>query len=136
MSQHKKYTIEVTEEQLNLISNACELSSRLRSGQFDNLRDILLDTIRTIRGDARTNFDWNHFNFETDYHFKGLKDLVDLDSNASYGIRESSETAKELYEIYYLIKHYFAERSSVYVSKLLVMTDKPKIKISEIEYEK
>ena len=46
----KKYTIEVTERQMNLIANACELSSRLRSGQFHELRDIFHDLECTLGG--------------------------------------------------------------------------------------
>lgn len=124
----KKYTIEVTERQMNLIANACELSSRLRSGQFHELRDIFHDLECTLGG-RRLSYD------EEETAINSLKRLFGLQSGESVGVRESSLIAKELYEIYYLVRHFFAiregESSNVYRNNLMRVTEGSTISIRE-----
>ncbi len=122
----KKYKVEVTEEQLKLISAACELESRLRSGQLHeiNLQMILDDIADEVGVQFKKDV--------ADRIVESLKALVGLEPGASLGIAESTERAKKLYEIYYLIKHHFAEGISVYKYDLRKLTDEPEIVIKDL----
>jgi len=115
-----KYTIDCTKEQLMLIGKACELSSRLRSGQLHELRYIIED---------KTDFKYDREGAEA--FIRMLKGVMGLCSNESIGIRQSTETAKKLYEIYYMIYHSQAKGISVYKNELLPVTEDKKIKITK-----
>lgn len=117
----------MTERQLNLMANACELSSRLRSGQFHELNEIFRDLTSNLK------VEYNYLNF--DALIRSLKEECSLEINESIGIAQSSDTAKELYEMYYMVRHYFADGISTYRSELLHVTKSPKIEISKLILE-
>lgn len=131
MVNQKKYSIELTEDQLRLICNACELSSRLRSGQFHELREIFHDLAKTV-GVKNLTYE------NEEMVILSIKKLFGLQSGESIGIRQSGETARELYEIYYLIRNFFAIQNdessvNVYRNELLEVTDQSKITIKELK---
>ncbi len=119
----KTYTITCTKEQLSLIARACELSCRLRSGQLNNLHQLLLE----IGDNEGVKYDYETI----DYLLGTLKILVGLNTNESIGIRQSTDTARNLYDIYRPIYEFDAKEPSVYTYKGDQTGEYPRINISE-----
>lgn len=113
-----EYRIELTKDQLMHIARACELSSRLRSGQLHEVMACL---------DDLTQGEYNHE--KANALIELLKSEVGLDANESIGVAQSTQTAKELYDIYRTIYHQFAKEPSVYRfdSPALAKLPKPRI---------
>ena len=123
MAKQRAVTVTMTDEQLKLIADACELASRLRSGQLHELDRILVG-VANHEGLALDRD-------EMDSLIVQVKSLIGLPANGSIGIRQSTSTAKKLYEIYYMIRHYYADPDSinVYNNKLLKVTNDKLIQI-------
>lgn len=113
------FTLKLTREQLNLIAEACELSSRLRSGQLYEVMACM---------DDLTKFEYDHDKVENLVEL--MKSEIGLNGNESIGIRESTEKAKRLYDIYRVIYHYFAKKPSVYAYEPIKMSKQRKIEIN------
>lgn len=128
------YVLTVTESQYKLIIYALELASRLESGQLKELIGYG-GPIRNLTQSGTSRL-IDPPNEVLEPIIDRLKNKIGLMSNQSIGIRQSTERARELYEMYYLMKHHEAIKDpdsiNVYKNKLMRVTDKPLIKIKEI----
>lgn len=128
-----KYTLEVTEDQYSLIIYATELASRLESGQLHELVNFGGPVMNLTHGEIEgiLNPDLKTLEGIVDK----LKNKLGLMSDESVGIRQSTQRAKELYEIYYTMKHHESVKNpysiNVYKNKLMRLTNKPLIKIKK-----
>lgn len=91
------YTLRVTKNQLQAISNACETCSRAAIGQFDKILDYCKDS------------NGKHINsYELTRSIESLiKPLMGLHMNASYGVGKFEE-ADVLFDMYQTIRHRLA----------------------------
>lgn len=87
-----KYRIEVTEEQMMIISQCLEMASRMICGQIEE------HYIFPFRDIVRKNLDLRD---SLDYHLEEIKKLLfpDLNVNASYGIGYTDKS-DHIYEMY------------------------------------
>ena len=124
------YTIELNKEQLKIISNCLEMSSRIMSGQITTntiypFRDIIYKSENNISTEL------------VDAHLKEVKRNLfpDLHQDAHHG-SSSSEESKQIYEMYKQIEHLLQKEKegvegensfNVHSSTPLKLTDKPLI---------
>lgn len=129
MSKEKMYTMQVTDRQLALIRKSTEFHSRMLSGQLRGLRDTLV--FDSVFGEGE--YDSGKWE-KVEKLLDNIKYELGLQYGESKGIAQSSEMAKELYEIYYMINHYF--KAGVYEYEIMKQTDKPLIQIQEDDQPK
>ena len=100
MATNTEYTITLNEKQARTIMFACEMLSRLKMGQFDNLRDICLR--KNIQIDIE----------EHNLIEKKLKSMYfpELSSSTYYGTsnKEIGETGQISFDIYQVIRQYIS----------------------------
>jgi hypothetical protein len=129
----KKYKIEFTEKQLQVVQEACEFLSRFSAGQIDSLPTSLYSYLyrkyKDIDEYCNRRDNWNkHLNL-------AKYNMFNLSSNESLGIGnpELTEQAKIAYDIYRPILEVFAKesdsKSSVYFYEGLTYSKEGRIKI-------
>ena len=130
---NKKITIEITENQLDVIRQACDVYSRVLCGQ--------VECLATDKNIFQRYMDNKCCRKATDEALKILKNIVfpELYPNASYGImqNEAPDDARTACDIHRACEKYFAEQDlennqhNVYLHKFSADTknDFPNIKI-------
>lgn len=124
------YTVELTREQLSIISRSLENAARVECGQLD--KDIVFPHQMAEPYDAELNN-------KIDFHLLEIKKLLfpDLNPSANYGIGKGVHS-DHMYEMYKQIEHTFQKEReeedndtsyNVHSSIPLRLTDKPLIKV-------
>ncbi|MFW6310953.1 MAG: hypothetical protein ACOC1K_01830, partial [Nanoarchaeota archaeon] len=95
------YLIELSKNQLELISFCCDVISRIKAGQIKEIKRVL-SNINTNNNDLKV----------IDYYLREIKKIYfsELEENSYYGITntELDENAKILYDIHQVIRNTIA----------------------------
>lgn len=118
------YTLRVTKNQLQAISNACETCARAAIGQFDKILDYCKDS------------NGKHINsYELTRSIESLiKPLMGLHMNASYGVGKFEE-ADVLFDIYQTIRHRLAWDISYETGLIKKGQERNMIEMGTIKYD-
>jgi hypothetical protein len=108
MTKEKLYTIVCNRRQLELISRACDLVSRLQCCQFDHIANIVQPSYWGVEHKYFTRL----HAFQED--LLKLKSYFNLTPNSSYGIHslEVQDSARTLYDMHQVVRNKIAYEDS------------------------